>query len=171
MPRDYGEHMNVSEAIQNRWSVRAYKDAPVAEKDLLLLLEAARLSPSARNRQHRKYVVTHPGPALVDACNGQSWIGTAPIAIVGIVDPSVASPWDVADLSIAFDHMVLQATELGLGTCWIGAFDESKVKDLFAIPEDKKVVAILTVGYPDTAGSHKKKDPLDAIWTWDTYAW
>lgn len=166
----YGGIMDVSEAIKKRWSVRSYMSTPVPDEDLALILEAARLSPSARNRQHRKYVVVRPGEEFVQACNGQSWIGKAPLAIAGIVDPSVTN-WAVADMSIAFDHMVLQATELGLGTCWIGAFDEGKVKGLLGVPEGKNVVAILVIGYPDENESHKKKEALESMWAWDRYAW
>ena len=111
-----------------------------------------------------------PDEAFVQACNGQSWIGTAPVAIAGIVDPSLTT-WAVADISIAFDHMVLQATELGLGTCWIGAFDEKKVKTLIDVPDGKDVVAILVVGHPDEGESPKEKDPLESIWARDKYAW
>ena len=162
--------MDVAEAIKKRWSVRSYKQEPVSDDDLFRILEAARLSPSARNRQHRKYVVVTPDEAFVQACNGQSWIGKAPVAIAGIVDPSLTT-WAVADISIAFDHMVLQATELGLGTCWIGAFDEKKVKSLLGVPEGKDVVAILVVGHPDEGESHKEKDPIESIWARDKYAW
>jgi len=162
--------MDVSEAIKQRWSVRSYRTDPVSDEDLQLILEAARLSPSARNKQHRRFVVMEPDDALVQACNGQAWIGKAPVAIAGIVDPSVTA-WAVADLSIAFDHMVLQATELGLGTCWIGAFDEKKVKALLGVPEKRDVVAILIVGHPDEKESHKEKAPLDSIWSRDRYSW
>jgi nitroreductase len=169
-PQGISGIMDVSEAIKKRWSVRSYKPTPVPEDDLMRILEAARLSPSARNRQHRKYVVVDPDEAFVEACNGQAWIGKAPVAIAGIVDPSVTK-WAVADMSIAFDHMVLQATELGLGTCWIGAFNEQKVKDLLEVPENRDIVAILVVGYPDETESHKEKEALASMWARDSYAW
>ena len=147
--------MDVFEAIKLRRSVRAYRDKPVEKEKIQKLLEAARLAPSAKNRQEWRFIVVtdkRTREHLVDACKGQKFVGEAPLIIVGLADPSV-SRWYKVDLGISMEHIVLQATELGLGTCWIGAFYEDKVKEILNIPENKEVVALLTVGYPREEGS------------------
>ncbi len=147
--------MDVFEAIKLRRSVRAYRDKPVEKEKIQKLLEAARLAPSAKNRQEWRFIVVtdkRTRELLVDACKGQKFVGEAPLIIVGLADPSV-SRWYKVDLGISMEHIVLEATELGLGTCWIGAFYEDKVKEILNIPENKEVVALLTVGYPREEGS------------------
>jgi len=164
--------MDVMEAINNRRSVRKYSDREVNENDVLKLLEAARLAPSARNIQNRKFVVLNDvNDELVDACNGQSWISTSSVVIAGVVDPSV-NKWADTDMAIAFTHMVLEAVELGLGTCWIGAFDEEKVRKIIDAPQKMKIYALLSVGYPATESKQMvSKKPIDDIWAKDKYVW
>ena len=164
--------MEVFEAVKKRRSVRKYSDRNVGDDEIMSLLEAARLAPSARNLQNRKYVVLDRiDEELVDACNGQSWIATCSKVIVGVVDPAV-NKWADTDMAIAFEHMVLEAVELGLGTCWIGAFDEEKVRKIIEAPDNMKIYALLSVGYPESEPTQMiKKKSLDEIWSKSTYAW
>jgi nitroreductase len=164
--------MDVTEAIKKRRSVRNYSNKKVEEEKIKALLEAARLAPSARNIQNRRYVVLDEiDDDVVDACNGQKWISSCPALIVGIVDPTV-NKWADTDMAIAFEHMVLQAVEIGLGTCWVGAFDQEKVRKLIGAPEDMRIYALLSVGYPETVSSQMvSKKPLDEIWSKSRYAW
>ncbi len=165
--------MEVMETIRKRCSVRSYTKDPVPPDVLEQLLEAARLAPSARNLHHRKYIVIeNPGkdPAFVNACNNQSCVAEAAVVIVGVVDPAVTK-WADIDLAIAFEHIVLEAVELGLGTCWIGAFEGEKIKQLLGVPDDKKVVALLTLGYPRGEASQKSKAELSLIWAKEKYMW
>jgi len=146
--------MDVFDAIRKRRSVRSYQDRPVEKEKLEKVLEAARLAPSAKNRQEWRFIVVTDEEKikmLVDACKGQRFVGEAPVVIVGLADPSV-SRWYKVDIGIAMEHMALEAVELGLGTCWIGAFYPEKVKEILDIPDEKEVVALLTLGYPKDEG-------------------
>ena len=144
------------DAIRKRRSVRSYQDRPVEKEKLEKVLEAARLAPSAKNRQEWRFIVVTDEEKikmLVDACKGQRFVGEAPVVIVGLADSSV-SRWYKVDIGIAMEHMALEAVELGLGTCWIGAFYPEKVKEILDIPDEKEVVALLTLGYPKDEGEH-----------------
>jgi nitroreductase len=170
--------MDVAEAIQQRYSVRKYEDRPVEEPKLLAVLDAARLAPSGSNRQPWKFVVVRDAVTrakLADACNSQTFIGTAPVVIAacGTMPDRMMScdvPGDPVDVAIAIDHMTLQATELGLGTCWIGAFDQDAVRRVLEIPASAKVIEVLTLGYPADAQREKKRKGLDEIVCWDQWS-
>ena len=148
--------MDVIEAIKRRCSVRSYQDQPVEEEKLRSILEAARLAPSASNRQEWRFIVVRDKQSrqrLMKAAKNQVFVGEAPVVIACCAQTGnhmmscgqLCYPIDVA---IAIEHMVLKATEEGLGTCWVGAFYEQPVKDILAIPEDIRVVELLTLGYP-----------------------
>lgn len=164
-------NMEVFEAIKIRRSIRSYQDKPVEKEKLDKLLEAARLAPSAKNRQEWRFIVVtdrEKREKLVDACKGQKFVGEAPVIIVGLVDPST-SRWYKVDIGIAMEHMVLEAVELGLGTCWIGAFYQEKLKELLGIPEEKEVVALLTVGYPKEEVEPRPRKSIDEIVCYEKY--
>jgi nitroreductase len=163
--------MDVVDAISRRSSVRTYKATDVPEDKLTRILEAARLSPSANNRQAWKFIVVRDKETkirLARAALGQSFIEEAPVVIVacGTEAKSVMScgqPTHAVDVSIAFAYMILQACELGLGTCWIGAFKENEVKKILGIPEHVRVVAMTPLGYPSESPSKKSRKRLDQI--------
>ena len=162
--------MGVFDTIKDRRSIRTYKDERIAKDKLEKLLEAARLAPSAANRQNWKFIVVEDEEIkkqLVAACNNQPLVGTASNIIAGVGDPS--QKWHQVDLAIALEHIVLEAVELGLGTCWIGAFNEDKVKKLLKIPQDKKVVALLTVGVPAESPAARPRKSLEEIVAYDEY--
>ena len=149
--------MDVMEAIKKRYSVRSYQDRAVETEKLDSILEAARLAPSASNRQEWRFVVVQDKgirQRLMQAAKDQAFVGQAPVVIAACAktDSHIMTcgqqcyPIDVA---IAVEHMALKATEEGLGTCWIGAFYEDKVKEILGIPEkDIRIVALLALGYP-----------------------
>ena len=164
--------MNVYTAISTRKSVRAFQDRDVPEQIITRLLEAVRLAPSASNRQEWRFVVVRSPETrrrLVRAASEQRFVGEAPVVIAccaetdGHVMPCghLCYPIDVA---IAIDHLTLCAAAEGLGTCWIGAFDEGQVKEILGIPPQIRVVALLPVGYPqDPAPVEKTRLPLERI--------
>jgi len=164
--------MDVYTAISTRKSVRAFQDRDVPEKVISRLLEAARLAPSASNRQEWRFVVVRNPETrkrLVRAASGQKFVGEAPIVIAccaetgGHVMPC-GQPCYPIDVAIAIDHLTLCATAEGLGTCWIGAFDEGQVKEILSIPPQIRVVALLPVGYPqDPAPVEKSRLPVVKI--------
>ena len=148
--------MDVMEAIKKRYSVRNYQDRAVETEKLDSILEAARLAPSASNRQEWRFVVVQDKgirQRLMQAAKDQAFVGQAPVVIAACAktDSHIMTcgqqcyPIDVA---IAVEHMALKATEEGLGTCWVGAFYEDKVKEILGIPQDIRVVALLVLGYP-----------------------
>ena len=163
--------MDVSAAIGQRRSVRAYKAVEVEEEKLKKILEAARLSPSASNQQSWKFIVVRNRETkkkLARAAFGQSFIGEAPVVMVACGTESKAvmacgQPTHSVDVSIACAFMILQAYELGLGTCWIGAFEEGEVKKILEIPKSVRVVAMIPLGYPDEDPSPRSRKGLEQI--------
>ena len=169
--------MDVFSAISQRSSVRAYKATGVEEDKLKKVLEAARLSPSASNRQDWKFVVVkniETRKKLAKAAFEQSFIGEAPVVIVACgTEPRAVmgcgQPTHTVNVSIACAYMILEAHELGLGTCWIGAFNEDEVKRILNIPKHVRVVAMTPVGYPDEPASKKSRKALDQIVCFEKY--
>ncbi|PIP11906.1 MAG: nitroreductase [bacterium (Candidatus Stahlbacteria) CG23_combo_of_CG06-09_8_20_14_all_40_9] len=161
----------VREAIRERCSVRSYLDKPIKDEKLTLVLDAARLAPSARNNQNWKFIVVRNKKTrerLADAAANQRFIAEAPVVIAAVsTDPSYIMrcgvPAYAVDVAIAVDHMTLQAEELGLGTCWIGAFYQEKVKEILKIPDRYKVVALLPLGYPTHPCGEKHRKTLEEI--------
>ncbi|MGB9642676.1 MAG: nitroreductase family protein [Candidatus Ratteibacteria bacterium] len=159
--------MEFEKLISARYSVRAYKNTPVEEWKIEKILQAARMAPSAANRQPYKIIVigTKGKESELRKVYDADWFVQAPvvIAICGIKNEAWTrrdgkNHLDV-DCAIAMDHMILTATDLGLGTCWICAFNPSEAKKLLRIPEGVDVIALTPVGYPaDTPGLKKRKD-------------
>jgi len=164
--------MNVFEAIRTRRSIRKYVDKPVEKEKLLRILEAARLAPSAVNRQPWDFiVVTDPGVRKkLGVAYPKEWFINAPVIIVACAHPARAwirkdgeEYWKV-DVAIAMQNLILTAWEEGLGTCWIGAFDEQEVKKALGIPPEVRVVAMTPLGYPaEEKGPVTDRKPLDEI--------
>ena len=170
--------MNVFEAIRTRCSIRVYEDRPVEEEKLKIILEAARLAPSAGNRQPWRFIViTDPEvkEVLVEAKNKmmpppppgapprpfRSPLESAPVLIVGCALPGESIPgtgfWKI-DVAIALQNLVLAAWEQGPGTCWIGVFhEEEEVKKVLGLPKEARVVSMIAVGYPA-----EKKEPVSS---------
>jgi nitroreductase len=172
-----GGKMDVSTAIRGRRSVRAYQDTDVEEDKLKKILEAARLSPSASNRQQWKFIVIknrETRKKLAQAAFNQSFVAEAPVVIVACATEANAimacgQPTHTVDLSIACAYMILQAYELGLGTCWIGAFKEDEVKKVLEIPESVRVVAMIPLGYPNEPPLQRPRKGLDQIVCFEKY--
>lgn len=164
--------MEVFEAITKRRSIRAYKNEPVPEESLARVLEAARLAPSAANRQEYKFIVVKDNAlrkAMVAACNNQSFVGEAGVVIVGcMTNPQRRYSW--VDVAIAMDHMSLVAASLGLGTCWIGAFSEERVKELLGIPAGVTVACIMSLGVPATEGMMRGRKAKEDLFCQDKWA-
>jgi len=169
--------MEVMEAIRNRKSIRVYKEIPVPQDKLDKLLEAARLAPSGGNRQQWKFVVVRDAEKrriLSEAANGQRQVAQAPVIIAGVSTAPdnmmiCGVPGYPVDLSIALDHITLEAAAEGLGTCWIGAFSQDKSREIMGIPDNCRIVCLLTIGYPAEEGRPKSRKSLDEIVCYDTY--
>jgi nitroreductase len=170
-------NMTVSEAIAQRRSIRRYLDQPVEDEKLRQILEAGRLSPSASNQQNWKFITVRDAglrARLAKASLGQSFVGEAPVILAACgTDPEGVMACGqhryTVDLSIATAYMVLQAWELGLGTCWLGRFDEFQVKTILKIPSAVRVVAMVTIGYPDEQPGPRPRKPLSEVTCYDQY--
>lgn len=164
--------MDVFQAIATRKSVRAYLGRTVDEEVLRRVMEAARLAPSARNAQEWRFIaVRDPGMRqriAVDAAR-QPFIAEAPLLLVCCAETDgrimrCGQPAYPIDVAIAMDHISLAAAAEGLGTCWIGSFDEEEVKRALGIPKDVRVVQLMPLGYPlDPRAAAKKRLALDSI--------
>lgn len=158
----------ILDILNNRFSVRKYKDIPIEEEKLAAILEAGRLSPSASNYQPWIFYVVKDKEKRTALAKKMplgthlilnSFIAEAPITIIATAGPIdllrkaayyiVNKRWHYLDIAIALENMSLVAWELGIGSCWIGLFDEKKVKKLINIPKKQEVVAMLTLGYPN----------------------
>jgi len=168
--------MDVFKAIKNRYSCRSYKAESIPEEKLNKILEAARLAPSAHNEQEWKFVVVRDVKKRKEVAEaaGQSFIEEAPVIITAVgLDlehiMSSGNPAYAIDLAIAVEHMALQAVEEGLGTCWIGAFNQDEVKRVLEIPEECKVVALLPLGFPADKPKPKSRKKLEEIISYDGF--
>lgn len=167
------------ELIETRRSIRSYKDQEIEEDKLNYVLQAFRKAPSAKNLQPWKLVVIKNKKILKDiaiACNNQTFMEEAPVIIAACAkeEESYGSMGGYMnsypiDIAIALEHLILAATEKGLGTCWIGAFKEQLVKDILGVPENVRVVALTPLGYPAREASIRGRKPLTEIISYDKY--
>lgn len=158
--------MEVIEAIKKRRSVRSYQKRNIPEREVEEILNAARLAPSAKNKQDWKFVVVtdmDKKEKLYRAAYGQEFVKEVPIVIAGVsldINYVMACgvPSGYADLAIALDHISLAATEKGLGTCWIGHFNQKEAKRILEIPDEYEIVSLMTLGYPTEPLVIRKKN-------------
>lgn len=160
--------MDVIAAIQARHSVRRYRGDPVPEELLARVLEAARMAPTACNRQPFRIVVVRvPGrEAELARIYDRPWFVEAPLLIGMVAVPAEA--WRRADgklyadvdAAIAMDHLVLAAAGLGLGTCWVAAFDAAAARESLGLPDDVEPLAFTPLGYPEASAGAKSRRPL-----------
>jgi len=168
--------MPIMNLIQHRRSIRLYLDKPVEREKVIQCLEAARLAPSAINMQPWKFIVVDDNDTrdkLVKAAfrgifSFNQWAVKVPAFVVVVIDKHgllsnvMGAVRDtlqsLLDIGIATEHLILQADELGLGTCWMGGLDEKEVKRTLGIPGNKKVAAIIALGYPDTGEVKRQQE-------------
>ncbi|MBN2614266.1 MAG: nitroreductase family protein [Bacteroidales bacterium] len=161
--------------IQQRQSDRKYTERPVEQDKLENCLEAARLAPSASNSQPWTFVVINENPLLNEVARAttgplksfNNFVVQAPVIIALVMEkPKLLTEWGghvkkkeypLIDIGIAAEHLCLQAAEEGLGSCMLGWFDEQKVKDLLAVPEEKNIPLLVTLGYTPEKYKHRKK--------------
>lgn len=174
--------MDFDQVIGTRRSVREYRPDPVPEAVLEKILNAARIAPSGSNRQPSRFIVIRAPETrqkMVALCEDQSFIAQAPVLIVACgIDIHynrghyMKQYSMLVDVAIAVDHLTLAARNEGLGTCWIGSFDNEGIKKFLGIPEDVQVVALTPLGYPSdasafrTSSSRKKLKEIVFEETW-----
>jgi nitroreductase len=169
--------MSIYELMKKRCSVRSFEDKPVEKEKLLQVLNAARVAPSAHNEQPWHFIVLQNSELKNKVSSRWS---KAPVIIVVCGDHN--SSWvreddrkdhcDI-DIAIGIDHMTLMATELGLGTCWVCAFDPNLASSALNLPKNLEPIALLPIGYPKKVSDmnrHKtQRKSLDEIVSWDEY--
>jgi nitroreductase len=160
--------MEFSELIQERYSVRAYRPDPVDQETLQEVLEAARLAPTAANRQPFRILVipTAGREASLRRIYNREWFTQAPLVLCICALPAegwvrmVGKPYVDVDVAIAMDHLVLAATDKGLGTCWIAAFDPAAARKVLALPAGVEPIIFTPLGYPADQPRSKARKPL-----------
>ena len=159
-------------SIKKRYSVRAYKSAPVEEYKLDAVLEAMRLAPTACNLQPFQFIVIHTKDRQEELRRiyRPSWFVQAPLIICVCSQPDKAwtrrdgKNYADIDAAIAMDHLILSAAEMDLGTCWIADFNPAEARAIMELPEDVEPIAFTPLGYPaDTAGSKKRKTITELV--------
>ncbi len=168
--------MDVAQAIRNRYSCRNYHDKPLEQAKLRAILEAARQAPSAKNLQDWRFVVvTDPSTKkkLAVAANNQTFLDNAGAIVVActVSDHVMRCGQAIGpiDVAIALEHMCLQATELGLATCWIGSFYPDKVRPIVGIPADVTIIELLAIGYPADTSKEHRREAADRIASFETW--
>jgi len=164
--------MEYSQLISARYSVRAYRPDPVEDEKLQTVLEAGRLAPTAANRQPFRIIVMHTAgrEEEIGKIYGRPWFVQAPLVLGVCVISSMAWVREsdrfnarMIDAAIVTDHMILAAANLGLGTCWVAAFNPQAARSVMQLPEEAEPVIFTPLGYPDDQPGEKVRKPLDEL--------
>ena len=165
--------MSLLDLILSRRSIRRYENKDISEEVLHQILETGRQAPSAANRQPIHFVIVKDHDILKNLCDNliTRFVKYAPVAIVGCADIQslLTGKWAVVDTTIAMQNMVIAAWTLGIGSCWIGACNEEKVKELLKIPKKWKVVALVTLGYPAEQPKPRKKKSFEEMFSFNSF--
>jgi len=173
--------MDVFEAIRLRRSIRKYKDKEVPWDNIVTILQAGKYTPSAGNLQNWKFIavkIDAKRTAIAKACMQQEWMENAPVYIVVIGEPKKAERfygvrgsrlYTVQQCGAAIQTMMLTATSLGLGSCWVGAFDEYEIRRILGLPEDVNVQGIITIGHSDEQPDAPPKLRLEHLMYFDKW--
>lgn len=168
------------DAIRKRRSIRRYEEREVGDEQLTQVLEAARCAPSWKNQQAWQFmVVKDPGKRreLADILEGNpsgKGIAQAPVLIVVCADPALSGvgngkEYYMADIGIVMDHIMLEAADLGLGTVFIGLFDEDRVRQALGVPDQFRIVGMTPLGYPAKEPRPIPRKELDELVHWETW--
>lgn len=164
--------MEILDAVRGRRSIRRFRRTPIPAQFLRTLEDSLLEAPSAGNLQSRKFHFVHRDEIrrrLVEAAYGQDFIAEAPLAVVCCADLSIErqygergrSLYCLQDVAASVQNLMLVAYSLGLGTVWVGAFDETKVSRILNLPDTLRPVAIVPVGYPDESPGRPWKTPRE----------
>ena len=181
--------MALLDLLRHRRSVRDFLDRPVEREKIMTCLEAARLAPSACNSQPWRFIVVDDRKLKNKLCHAafggiysmNSFCKTAPVIVVVISEKSKflvrigemfrGTKYYLIDIGIACEHFILQAEDLGLGTCWIGWFSERAVKSTLNIPQYKRIDILIALGYynREKLGPEHDREPIDRIASFNSY--
>ncbi len=165
--------MSLIDLVLSRRSIRRYEQKNIPEEVLQQILEAGRQAPSAANRQPIRFVVVTDQNLVKSLCDTlvTRFVKSAPVIIAGCADVKsfLTGKWAVVDATIAMQNMVIAAWALGIGSCWIGACNEEKVKKLLKIPDRWKFVALLTLGFPGEQPKPRNKKQFADIFNFNSF--
>jgi nitroreductase len=170
--------MDFQELIRARYSCRSYRGDPVAEDQLAQVLEAARLAPTADNRQPFRLIVVHTAGREQELRRvyDKDWFVQAPLVIAACgvraenwVRKQDGKNYNDVDVAIVMDHLILAAADLGLGTCWIAAFDPDAAREVLELPEGVEPVAFTPLGHPSDAPRQKTRKRSDELVRYERY--
>lgn len=164
--------MDFLELAQNRYSCRSFKNEPIEQEKIDKLLKAAQSAPTARNFQPQRILILteEAERTKLNECTKYGW--GAPVIMIICYDKEVSAKnrydgydFGTIDASIVTTHLMFEATSLGLGTTWVGAFDSKKVREVYNIPDNYEIIAILPVGYPSDDATpstlHLNREPIE----------
>lgn len=161
--------MEALEAIKKRRSVRSYTGDPVSKEDLIQIVDAGRLAPSGNNRQPWDFIVVTDKGMINQLKVAAEWMENAGAIIAVVMDPS--SRWWIEDGAAAVENMLIAATALGYGSCWLEGYTlqrEHEFKLLLNVPDDRRLLTLIPIGVP-TAWPVKEKRTLEEVLHWETY--
>jgi len=169
--------VDLKDILRKRYSVRGYAHTPVSDDVINKLFELVRYAPSACNNQPWVFIVVRD---LVSRSNlnkayERQWFKDAPVVIAAGYDKvtswkrSDGRDYGAVDIAIAMDHLTLAAADLGLGTCWIAAFNDTIARSALGIPDTIELVALTPIGYSTTTSTEKKRNPTDAFVHWEHF--
>jgi nitroreductase len=168
------------EAIRKRRSIRRYEETDVTDEQVRAVLETARFAPSWANKQGWQLMVIRDAETrgkISEVMGGNpaaKAVAQAPILLVVCMDPTASGvqkgkEYYMADAGILMDHLMLEAAELGLGTVFIGSFDEDGVREVLGVPDDYRIVAMTPLGLPAKMPGERPRNELDDMVHWDTW--
>lgn len=171
--------MDFLELAKKRYSCRSFSNKKVEREKLEKILEAGRVAPTAVNYQPQRILVLQEKEQLEKLCECTPYGWSAPVIMIVCYDKNVSwkRKYDgkdegIVDASIVTTHMMLEITDLGLGTTWIGSFDPEKVRKVYQIPEHYEIIALLPIGYPSEEASpsvsHEKRNSFGEFVFWDS---
>ena len=165
--------MTCIDQILSRRSIRKFKNQSISEEVLNNILEAGRLAPSATNNQPWHFVIARGQKAKEAFSFGgfNKFTGDAAFIVLGLYKPSevIIEKLSLMDVTIALQNMVVAAWVQGVGSCWMGAFDENKLKDTLNLPTDSRIVGAIAFGVPDSNTAQPPKKPLNEIVHFDKW--
>ena len=159
--------MSTTELLLNRRSIRKYRAEQISQDNLQKILEAGRYAPSASNGQPWHFIVL-TDQEIKEKLSHRQWSGfirNSAFTIVGCAyeGSAYARKWSTVDTTIALQNMVIAAWGLGVGSCWVGDFDEAEVAGILNVPKDWKIIALISFGYPDETPAASPRKPSSEI--------
>ena len=160
--------MDFFDVIKSRKSTRSFIDKEVDQNKIEYICNCARLAPSWMNKQCWNFIVVKNSEKINDIANTSiinRWLKKVPLIIVACADPLSSGKkngidYSNVDVAIAFEHLILAATDIGLATCWIGGFNHEKVKKILEIPPRIKIIAMTPLGYPNKENIFEKSKKI-----------